>query len=204
MKNKHEATLRLIYSAHPPVHMHGLDFMGSSMQTTAECGAVIYIVMSYSDSPKRNPDRDSVSYHITGTVPTFSAGIGPYHTRARTLTHTHARTTFCSSTLPPSGRQRSWPMHWAEASGSTCWQSVLHVGTALQRQVSRWVQKEVRASDHSGVWQRSRPLMSGHQIDNLFIKPYKRKSKSDVALKQINIACSYWLCQILFSLYDNL
>lgn len=23
-------------------------------------------------------------------------------------------------------------------------------------------------------------------------------------LKQINIACSYWLCQILFSLYDNI
>lgn len=126
------------------------------------------------------------------------------HARAHLHTHTHTRTTFCSSTLPPSGRQRSWPMHWAEASGSTCWQSVLHVGTALQRQVSRWVQKEVRVSDHSGVWQRSRPLMSGHQIDNLFIKPYKRKSKSDVALKQINIACSYWLCQILFSLYDNL
>lgn len=52
MKNKHEATLRLIYSAHSLAHMHGLDFMGSSMRAAAKCSAVICIVMLYSDSPK--------------------------------------------------------------------------------------------------------------------------------------------------------
>lgn len=42
-------------------------------------------------------------------------------------------------------------------------------------------------------------LMSRHQINNLFIRPYKRKSRSDVVLKQIHIASTYCLCQILFS-----
>lgn len=59
MKNKHEATLRLIYSA----HMHGLDFMGSSMRAAAECSAVIYIVMLYSDSPKKG-ERGRKKYRL--------------------------------------------------------------------------------------------------------------------------------------------
>lgn len=44
-QNKHEATFHLVYSVYLIVHMHRFDFMGSNIQTTEKCRAVICIVM---------------------------------------------------------------------------------------------------------------------------------------------------------------
>lgn len=74
-------------------HMHGLDFMGSSMRAAAECSAVIYIVTLYSDSHThaQKNDRHSALYHIVGAVPTFPAGIASHHTHSRSLVHVRHR-----------------------------------------------------------------------------------------------------------------
>lgn len=113
-------------------------------------------------------NRVSALCHIIGNVLTFLIE------SVASQTHTRSRSHFGSTTAPPSGQHQPGPSHsrGTRSPSSRCLRSARRRGygaavAGVMAGSKGWSRRPAVA----GCWRQSRLLMSGHQINNLFISP---------------------------------